>query len=141
VNAGLSTNQDGQDATLNDQLIAAKKDISNSETEMKQVEMKLKHAHSELKKKTGELKQTEQGYKKDEATLEVATKSIKTLEAEIAKLGYEEGKEERLLVDRKRLATELHNNREKVRRLMFHLLLHNTVYVNKCLMFGLVLCL
>ena len=38
-------------------------------------------------------------------------------QAEIAKLGYEEGKEERLLSERKRLALEVQNHQEAVEKL------------------------
>ncbi|CAG2193597.1 SMC2 [Mytilus edulis] len=51
VSAGLSSNTDGEDATLNDQLLTAKNDISKAQTETKQAQMRLKHARDEVKKK------------------------------------------------------------------------------------------
>lgn len=45
VSAGLSTNEDGEEATLAGQMMACKNDMSKADTEAKQVRKSLKHAH------------------------------------------------------------------------------------------------
>lgn len=114
VNAGLSSNDDGQDASLNNQLMAARREISNSETEIKQSQMKLKHDQQEMKKKAEELKQTEGAYKKEQQSFDALKKATEKLDDEIKKLNYEEGKEEGLLAERKRLGVEAQKLQEGV---------------------------
>lgn len=60
-------------------LLAAKKQISESVTTVKQSEMELKHATNQLKTKTGELKSNDAAYLRDK-------KSSDAIEAEIKKL-------------------------------------------------------
>lgn len=45
VSAGLSTNEDGEEATLAGQMMACKNDMSKADTEAKQVRKSFKHAH------------------------------------------------------------------------------------------------
>lgn len=54
VSAGLSSNEDGAEATLAGQMMACKNDISKAQTGAKQAQMKLKHAQQELKNKQAE---------------------------------------------------------------------------------------
>ncbi|KAK3089416.1 hypothetical protein FSP39_003470 [Pinctada imbricata] len=117
VSAGLSSNTDGEDASLNDQLITAKNEISAAETDTKQAHMRLKHAQQEIKKKQDELKKTEQGYKKDQASYESLQKNLETLQAEMKKLGYEEGREEKLSSEKRTLTQEVHRLQEQLETL------------------------
>lgn len=117
VSAGLSKNADGEDASLNDQLMGAKKEASASETESKQAHMRLKHAKETVKKKQAELNKTEQGYKKEQATYEALKQNMRKLQAELDKLQYEEGKEEKLVAERRSLTQEVHHLTEKVETL------------------------
>ncbi|XP_064624320.1 structural maintenance of chromosomes protein 2-like isoform X2 [Lineus longissimus] len=113
VSSGLSSNADGEDATLNGQLIGAKQAISTAETATKQAQMKLKHNEKEIKKKQGELKKTEQGYKKDQQAHEAIKATIQKLEAELQKLNFEEGKEKTLSEQRRALTREVQMLRER----------------------------
>lgn len=117
VSAGLSSNDDGQAATLNDQLITAKSEISNAETEAKQAAMKLKHAQQELKKKESDLKKTEQGYKKDKQAYDSVVQNLKKIEGELKKLNYEEGKDEMLETQRRTLSQEVNRLQDKLETL------------------------
>lgn len=105
VSAGLSSNDDGQDATLADQLMARKAEMNSADTNTKQAQMKLKSGQAELKKKQSELKKTEKEYKKDSENLAAVEKSKAKLEAEMKKLGFQEGKEDEL-VDRRGVLSE-----------------------------------
>uniref|UniRef100_A0A6Q2XGE5 SMC hinge domain-containing protein n=1 Tax=Esox lucius TaxID=8010 RepID=A0A6Q2XGE5_ESOLU len=101
VSAGLSTNEDGEEATLAGQMMTCKNDMSKADTEAKQAQMKLKHAQAELKAKQTEVKKMDSGYKKDQEAFNAVKKNKEKLEAELEKLQYQDGKEESLL-DRKR---------------------------------------
>ncbi|XP_036828786.1 structural maintenance of chromosomes protein 2 isoform X1 [Oncorhynchus mykiss] len=101
VSAGLSTNEDGEEATLAGQMMTCKNDISKADTEAKQAQMKLKHAQQELKAKQTEVKKMDSGYQKDQEAFNTVKKNKEKLEADMGKLQYQDGKEEGLL-DRKR---------------------------------------
>ncbi|XP_075681731.1 structural maintenance of chromosomes protein 2 isoform X2 [Rhinoderma darwinii] len=118
VSAGLSSNEDGEEATLAGQMMTCKNDISKAETEAKQAQMKLKHAQQELKTKQTEVKKMDSGYKKDNETFEVVKKNKENLETEMKKLGYEDGKEEKLLENRRELSRNVGRLRETYESLM-----------------------
>uniref|UniRef100_A0A3Q0QT59 Structural maintenance of chromosomes protein n=1 Tax=Amphilophus citrinellus TaxID=61819 RepID=A0A3Q0QT59_AMPCI len=118
VSAGLSTNEDGEEATLAGQMMACKNDMSKADTEAKQAQMTLKHAQAELKTKQAEVKKMDSGYKKDQDTLKAVKNSREKLEAELAKLNYEDGKEESLLEKRRQLSREVAKLKETYERLM-----------------------
>ncbi|XP_057698468.1 LOW QUALITY PROTEIN: structural maintenance of chromosomes protein 2 [Corythoichthys intestinalis] len=118
VSAGLSTNEDGEETTLAGQMMACKNDMSKADTEAKQAQMTLKHAQAELKTKQAEVKKMDSGYKKDQDSLQAIKSSKEKLEAELAKLKYEDGKEERLLEIRRQLSREVANLKETYERLV-----------------------
>ncbi|XP_042341746.1 structural maintenance of chromosomes protein 2 [Plectropomus leopardus] len=118
VSAGLSTNEDGEEATLAGQMMACKNDMSKADTEAKQAQMTLKHAQAELKTKQAEVKKMDSGYKKDQDSLKAVTSSKEKLQAELAKLNYEDGKEETLLDKRRQLSREVSNLKETYERLV-----------------------
>uniref|UniRef100_A0A671YH42 Structural maintenance of chromosomes protein n=1 Tax=Sparus aurata TaxID=8175 RepID=A0A671YH42_SPAAU len=118
VSAGLSTNEDGEEATLAGQMMTCKNDMSKADTEAKQAQMTLKHAQAELKTKQAEVKKMDGGYKKDQDTLQAVKSSKEKLEAELAKLNYEDGKEESLLDRRRQLSREVAKLKETYERLV-----------------------
>lgn len=113
ITAGLSSNDDGQAATLNDQLLTAKDEISNALTETKQAQMRLKHSQEEVKKKQMELKKTDQSYKKNEAEYKSAQDCLQKIEAELKKMNYDENKEKNLTVEKKNLTEEVYRLQEQ----------------------------
>ncbi|KAG8508552.1 Structural maintenance of chromosomes protein 2 [Galemys pyrenaicus] len=118
VSAGLSSNEDGAEATLAGQMMACKNDISKAQTEAKQAQMKLKHAQQELKTKQAEVKKMDSGYKKDQDALEAVKKLKEKLEAEMKKLNYEENKEENLLERRRQLSRDISRLKETYEALL-----------------------
>lgn len=120
VSAGLSTNEDGEEATLAGQMMACKNDMSKADTEAKQAQMTLKHAQAELKTKQAEVKKMDSGYKKDQDTLNAVQSNRQKLQDELAKLNYEDGKEERLLDQRRQLSREVSKLKETYERLVSH---------------------
>lgn len=107
VSAGLSTNEDGEEDTLAGQMITCKNEMSKADTEAKQAQMTLKHAQAELKTKQAEVKKMDSGYKKDQDTFNAVRSNREKLQAELAKLNYEDGMEERLLDQKKHLSREV----------------------------------
>ncbi|TNN83531.1 Structural maintenance of chromosomes protein 2 [Liparis tanakae] len=118
VSAGLSTNEDGEEATLAGQMMTCKNDMSKADTEAKQAQMTLKHAQAELKTKQAEVKKMDSGYKKDQDGLQVVRSSREKLQADLAKLNYEDGKEENLLEKRRHLSREVAQFKETYERLV-----------------------
>lgn len=112
VSAGLSSNEDGAEATLAGQMMTCKNDMSKAQTEAKQAQMKLKHAQQELKTKQAEVKKMDNGYRKDQDALEVVKKLKEKLEVEMKKLNYEENKEETLLERRRQLSRDINRLKE-----------------------------
>ncbi|XP_063048228.1 structural maintenance of chromosomes protein 2 [Engraulis encrasicolus] len=118
VSAGLSTNEDGEEATLQGQMMACKNDMSKADTEAKQAQMRLKHAEQELKSKQAQVKKMDSGYKKDQEAFQAVTKCKDKLQAEMDKLNYEDGREEGLVERRRQLANQTTRLRETYETLM-----------------------
>ncbi|NXK48768.1 SMC2 protein, partial [Chauna torquata] len=112
VSAGLSSNGDGEEATLADQMMTCKNEISKALTEAKQAQMKLKYTQQELKTKQAEVKKMDGGYKKDQEAFEGVRKAKEKLENQMKKLSYEEGKQEALLAKKKALTCDINQLRE-----------------------------
>ncbi|NXW73080.1 SMC2 protein, partial [Hirundo rustica] len=118
VSAGLSSNKDGEEASLAGQMMICKNEISKAVTEAKQAEMKLNYAQKELKAKETEVKKVDEGYKKDQKTFEAVEKMKITLEKQINELNYSEEKVEALLAKKKALISDISRLRELSENLM-----------------------
>ncbi|XP_065717437.1 structural maintenance of chromosomes protein 2 isoform X1 [Patagioenas fasciata] len=118
VSAGLSSNADGEDATLAEQMMTCKNEISKAVTEAKQAQMKLNYVQKELKTKQAEVKKMDGGYKKDKEALEAVRKTKEKLESQMKMLNYEEEKEAALLAKKKALTSDISRLRELYEGLM-----------------------
>uniref|UniRef100_A0A7M5XBT0 SMC hinge domain-containing protein n=2 Tax=Clytia hemisphaerica TaxID=252671 RepID=A0A7M5XBT0_9CNID len=107
VSAGLSSNDDGEDKTLADQLMECKNAISKADTEIKQAQIKLKHEEGELKKKQADLKSTEKGYEKDKVAFEAMKKDLTKIENQLKTLNYRDGQEDELIARKRKLSQEV----------------------------------
>ncbi|XP_035165873.1 structural maintenance of chromosomes protein 2 [Oxyura jamaicensis] len=107
VYAGLSNNGDGEEATLADQMMTCKNEISKAVTEAKQAQMKLKYAQQELKTKQAEVKKMDGGYKKDQEAFEAVKKAKEKLENLMEKLSFENAKQGDLLEKKKQLTQDI----------------------------------
>uniref|UniRef100_A0A1B0C4Z1 RecF/RecN/SMC N-terminal domain-containing protein n=1 Tax=Glossina palpalis gambiensis TaxID=67801 RepID=A0A1B0C4Z1_9MUSC len=65
VSQGLSTNEDGQASSLQDQLINAKQSLSEAQTLIKTSDMELKHSRQLLRQKESETQTNDAAYTKD----------------------------------------------------------------------------
>ncbi|NXJ85801.1 SMC2 protein, partial [Trogon melanurus] len=118
VSAGLSSNDDGEEATLSGQMMTCKNEISRAVTEAKQTQMKLKYAQQELKTKQTEVKKMDEVYKKDHEALEALRKTKEILDNQMKKLNYEEEKEEALLAKKMALMGDISRLRESYESLI-----------------------
>ncbi|EZA59560.1 hypothetical protein DMN91_011082 [Ooceraea biroi] len=114
VSAGLLESEDGENATLEQQLINAKQNITQAQTELKQCEMMLNHNRQQLSKRQKDTRNTENEYKKYSADLERKEKDLKNLENELQKLNYKDGYAEDLKNQRNALIAEIRPLREKL---------------------------
>uniref|UniRef100_A0A663N6R9 Structural maintenance of chromosomes protein n=1 Tax=Athene cunicularia TaxID=194338 RepID=A0A663N6R9_ATHCN len=89
VSAGLSSSDDGEEATLAHQMMTCKNEISKAETEAKQAQMKLTYAQKELKTKEVELKKKDGGFERDQIALRAVRETKANLENKMQKLNYE----------------------------------------------------
>ncbi|XP_068858263.1 structural maintenance of chromosomes protein 2 [Aphelocoma coerulescens] len=112
VSAGLSSNKDGEEATLSGQMMICKNEIGKAVTEAKQAQMKLNYAQKELKTKEDEVKKVDEGYNKYRKALEAVEKMKISLENEIKELNYSEEKGEALLAKKKALISDISRLRE-----------------------------
>ncbi|NXD27829.1 SMC2 protein, partial [Spelaeornis formosus] len=118
VSAGLSSNTDGEEATLSEQIMICKNEISKAVTEAKQAQMKLNFAQKELKIKEAEVKNMDEGYKKDRKAVETVEKIKVNLEKQIKELNYSEEKGKDLLAKKKALISDISRLRELCENLM-----------------------
>ncbi|NWV85854.1 SMC2 protein, partial [Dasyornis broadbenti] len=118
VSAGLSSNKDGEEATLSEQMMVCKNEIGKAVTEAKQAQMKLNYAQKELKSKEAGVKKMDEGYKKDQKAFEAVERMKITLEKQIKELNYSEEKGEALLAKKKTLTSEISRLRELSESLM-----------------------
>ncbi|NXA69597.1 SMC2 protein, partial [Mohoua ochrocephala] len=118
VSAGLSSNKDGEEATISGQMMICKNEIGKAVTEAKQAQMKLNYAQKELKTKEAEVKKMDEGYKKDQKAFEAVQKMKTALEDQIKELNYSEEKVEALLAKMKALISDISQLRERSESLM-----------------------
>ncbi|XP_042214594.1 structural maintenance of chromosomes protein 2-like [Homarus americanus] len=117
ISSGMYSAGDGEDATLQEQLMNTKASITEAKTMTKQAEMKLKHSKEELKKKEQEMKCTSAEYTKDKSFLDRMEKEVKNLETQLGKLDYDDSKVEELEGERRLLNNQIMNLQEKVEHL------------------------
>lgn len=114
ISAGLLESEDGENATLEQQLINAKQSVTQAQTELKQCEMTLNHNRQQLNKKQKDMHNTENEYKKYNIDSESKEKELKSLENELQKLNYKDGSLEDLKKQKNNLIAEIKPLREKL---------------------------
>lgn len=91
VQQGLSTDENGQASSLQEQLIAGKKNLSEAQTTIKTSDMELKHFRTVLKQKQSETQTSDVSYQKDKNLAEQMTADIGKLTKELQRIPYQEG--------------------------------------------------
>ncbi|XP_047354482.1 structural maintenance of chromosomes protein 2 isoform X1 [Vespa velutina] len=114
ISSGLLQTEDGENATLEQQLICAKQGVTQAQTELKQSQMSLDHAKSQLNGKLKDMYNTEDEYMRDNKDLERKEKELKNLENELKKINYKKGHLEELQAQKHSLKCEIRSLQEKV---------------------------
>ncbi|KAL5279836.1 SMC2 family protein [Megaselia abdita] len=96
VQQGLSTDENGQSSSLQEQLIAGKQSLSEAQTVIKTSDMELRHFRTVLKQKESETQTSDASYQKDKSLSEQLTADISRLNQSIQKVPYQEGSMESL---------------------------------------------
>ncbi|XP_052840638.1 structural maintenance of chromosomes protein 2 [Drosophila gunungcola] len=112
VSQGLSTNEDGQASTLQEQLRAANIQFSEAQATIKTSENELRHTRGVLKQKEGETQSNDAAYIKDKSLHDQLVVEIKNLERQLQGLNYEGGQFEQL----KQRRNDLHMRKREIKR-------------------------
>jgi structural maintenance of chromosome 2 len=105
ISAGASKAADGEAAaTLADQLIRAKSESANLETQFQTAAMDIKHMRGEVDKKRKEMRHKEGSYEEDSKRFDVMQKEVKKMETALNKLPFNEDAYRDLRNQRKELA-------------------------------------
>ncbi|NWQ69910.1 SMC2 protein, partial [Neopipo cinnamomea] len=118
LSAGVSNTNNGEEASLSEQRMICKNEISKAVTDTKQAQMKLNYAQKELKTRETEVKKMDEDYRKDKKTFEAVEKMKKTLENQMEQLNYTEEKEATLPAKKKALTSDISRLRELYEGLM-----------------------
>ncbi|KAK2575757.1 hypothetical protein KPH14_003647 [Odynerus spinipes] len=114
ISSGLLQTDEGENATLEQQLIHAKQRVTQAKTERVQCQMMLEHAKSQLNKKLKDMRDTEGEYIKYNKALEKKEEELKSFENELKKISYEEGYLEKLRTLKNLLKSEIRSLEEKI---------------------------
>lgn len=91
VNCGYALNDEGEVASLQDQLNTAKSKAAEATSTIKNSEMELKHSQQTLATKEKELKTNDSAYLKDKEFITKNEKEVKNLEAQLSRIDYQDG--------------------------------------------------
>ncbi|XP_014468337.1 PREDICTED: structural maintenance of chromosomes protein 2 isoform X2 [Dinoponera quadriceps] len=114
ISSGLLESEDGENATLEQQLISAKQCMIQAQTELKQCEMTLNHNKQQLNKKQRDMHSTENEYKKHIMDLEKKEKELKNLGNELERLNYKDNHTADLREQRNTLIADIRSLRESI---------------------------
>jgi len=117
VSSGMLDNEDGDEATLAQQLMNAKSAIATAETDRQEADMRLKHTQQELSKRRAAMKKTEAEYRRDAQQLETMEADLARLQRAMGELNYDEEQVAGLEAERRELRQHVNKLKEKLDRL------------------------
>ncbi|KAF2889427.1 hypothetical protein ILUMI_16746, partial [Ignelater luminosus] len=120
ISVGMEVNDAGETETLQDQLISAKQQAAQANTEIKQATMQLNYLQTQLKEKQKELGSNTSDYQKDMSHLKAMEKEVQTLEKSLNKLNYPEEQMNEFRGRRPVLLNEIRGLQERVERFSNH---------------------
>ncbi|XP_013100606.2 structural maintenance of chromosomes protein 2 [Stomoxys calcitrans] len=116
VSQGLSTNEDGQASSLQDQLMHAKQSMSKAETTIKTSDMELRHCRTVLKQKETETQSNDAAYNKDKNLLDNLTVETQGINQKLQAIDYEDGVFESLQERKNALHREMRQLQQQLDR-------------------------
>lgn len=114
LSSGLVADDAGKEATLQDKLIEAERQIAKAQTEIEQCNLQLQYCKKELKKKTSEMQTTKNDVKKDGEVLETLKTQVSSIEQEISNLNYDAQNTEVLQSERRQLKHEIRSLHDRI---------------------------
>ncbi|XP_044586248.1 structural maintenance of chromosomes protein 2 [Cotesia glomerata] len=114
ISTGLLENEDGENATLCQQLMDAKQAASMAETVIKQTEMITKHDCEQLAIKQRDLKNTNSDHTRIVEELKDKEQYLKSLEKKLNQINYTEGNLEKLQHQRQNLNQEIRGINDQI---------------------------
>ncbi|XP_066993531.2 structural maintenance of chromosomes protein 2 [Anabrus simplex] len=116
VTSGLLSNEYGEAASLQDQLMTAKQEVAQAQTEKKQAEMQMEHCKKELQVKQKEMTRTAKDFEKDQKDLDRIEEELAAAQRDISKLNYEDGQLESLQEQKKQLTRDINKLQDEIDR-------------------------
>lgn len=136
ISVGLSTNEDGEAASLEDQLISrnilnknlfslinlpsfftdAQSQLSEATTKIKESEMVMKDSEIQLRQKKAEMNFNDGNYREEKSESDRMEIEMKTLEKNLSKMDYQDGLLEELMERKMALAQECRNYKMDLNR-------------------------
>ncbi|XP_023306396.2 structural maintenance of chromosomes protein 2 [Lucilia cuprina] len=116
VSQGLSTNDDGQASSLQDQLIKANQTSSEAQTIIKTSEMELRHCRKVLREKENETQNNDTAYNKDKTLYDNLMTDIQNLCKKMENIEYEDGDFEKMLDNKRQIQNEIKKQQYQLER-------------------------
>lgn len=114
ISVGLLQNDNGENATLEQQLMQARAAVTEAQTNVKQCEMRLKHSTEQLKIREKDIRTTTIDYDRLKREYANSQAALNTLKANKEKLGYAEGSLEGLQQQQLKLKKEIEQLDDKI---------------------------
>lgn len=116
VCSGLSVNEDGEAASLQDQLMAARSQVTEANTTIKTSEMELKHTQKVYNDKSKQANVQDSLHVRETKVIEESTRKIQHFTNELSKIRYEEGSLEALQDKQLELTNEGRNIKREIQK-------------------------
>jgi len=107
ISLGQFADEDGQSATLEQQIMKQKENMAKAGTEIKAADSKVKTNTEQLKKKQIEMKKTEAEFKRDSNAVGKFEKDVIHIQNQLRQINYEEGTSERLEMRQRELKQQV----------------------------------
>ncbi|KAK9888184.1 hypothetical protein WA026_000453 [Henosepilachna vigintioctopunctata] len=118
--AGMEVNDEGKTQTLREQLMIAKQEAAQANTESKNSAMELNFCCSQLKDKQKEFGSNAALFEKDKASLDKMVKEVESIDKSLRKINFSEDNMNELLSKRKNLNYEIQAIRGKLDNFQAH---------------------
>lgn len=112
--AGMEVNEEGKTQSLQEQLMTAKQEAAEANTERKQASMELSFCQNSLKEKKKTLGNNASDYQKDKVNLDRIVKECSTIEQALGKINYSEETMQHWNSRRSEVKKEIHRIRERL---------------------------
>lgn len=114
VAAGMEVNEEGKTQSLQEQLMVAKQEAAEANTQRKQASMELSFCQNSLKEKQKTLGTNATDYQKDKINLDKIMKESVSLEQNLGKINYSEENMQHWSSRRSDIRKEIHRIRERI---------------------------